>query len=392
MITKFGSLYAGHVDLDDVGYDATPVNDRWISDEKLASVFPKAQAIAVRMDELGFDTFWAAEHHFQREGYECIPNLLMMYVHLAHLTKNLKFGCGFNVNPMWHPLRLAEDYATADILTKGRVIFGVGRGYHSREVDSFGVPSTLTDNDTNREIFEEQVEIIMKAFNEESFSHEGKHYKLPPEVPYRGYTLKELTLVPRPLNLPVQTYQPLVSASQRAMDFMAKHGIKGIIGGGAATGGASDNVVKMWQETLANHGRETELGGDLIIGIATFIDDTEEKAINAATKYFEENMKMFAPLGFVRGLSDEQITSLGRGSEARTAGLPTMQDAVKSGAWVVGPPERVTEKIMELQDRYPGLEEINVGASVMSTEQTMILDQLDLFGKEVMPRFKNQGE
>ena len=391
MITKFGSLYAGHVDLDDVGYDATPVNDRWISDEKLASVFPKAQAIAVRMDELGFDTFWAAEHHFQREGYECIPNLLMMYVHLAHLTKNLKFGCGFNVNPMWHPLRLAEDYATADILTKGRVIFGVGRGYHSREVDSFGVPSTLTDNDTNREIFEEQVEIIMKAFNEESFSHEGKHYKLPPEVPYRGYTLKELTLVPRPLNLPVQTYQPLVSASQRAMDFMAKHGIKGIIGGGAATGGASDDVVKMWQETLAKHGRETELGGDLIIGIATFIDDTEEKAINAATKYFEENMKMFAPLGFVRGLSDEQITSLGRGSEARTAGLPTMQDAVKTGAWVVGPPERVTEKIMELQDRYPGLEEINVGASVMSTEQTMILDQLDLFGKEVMPRFKNQG-
>ena len=391
MITKFGSLYAGHVDLDDVGYDSTPVNDRWISDEKLASVFPKAQAIAVRMDELGFDTFWAAEHHFQREGYECIPNLLMMYVHLAHLTKNLKFGCGFNVNPMWHPLRLAEDYATADILTKGRVIFGVGRGYHSREVDSFGVPSTLTDNDTNREIFEEQVEIIMKAFNEESFSHEGKQYKLPPEVPYRGYTLKELTLVPRPLNLPVQTYQPLVSASQRAMDFMAKHGIKGIIGGGAATGGASDNVVKMWQETLAKHGRETELGGDLIIGIATFIDDTEEKAINAATKYFEENMKMFAPLGFVRGLSDEQITSLGRGSEARTAGLPTMQDAVKTGAWVVGPPERVTEKIMELQDRYPGLEEINVGASVMSTEQTMILDQLDLFGKEVMPRFKNQG-
>ena len=343
MITKFGSLYAGHVDLDDVGYDSTPVNDRWISAEKLASVFPKAQAIAVRMDELGFDTFWAAEHHFQREGYECIPNLLMMYVHLAHLTKNLKFGCGFNVNPMWHPLRLAEDYATADILTKGRVIFGVGRGYHSREVDSFGVPSTLTDNDTNREIFEEQVEIIMKAFNEESFSHEGKQYKLPPEVPYRGYTLKALTLVPRPLNLPVQTYQPLVSASQRAMDFMAKHGIKGIIGGGAATGGASDNVVKMWQETLAKHGRETELGGDLIIGIATFIDDTEEKAINAATKYFEENMKMFAPLGFVRGLSDEQITSLGRGSEARTAGLPTMQDAVETGAWVVGPPERVTE-------------------------------------------------
>ncbi|MBT98474.1 MAG: hypothetical protein CL902_07595 [Dehalococcoidia bacterium] len=390
MITKFGSLYAGHVDLEDIGFDATPVNDRWLSDERLASVFPKAEAIAIRMDELGFDTFWAAEHHFQREGYECIPNLLMMYVHLAHLTKTLKFGCGFNVNPMWHPLRLAEDYATADILTKGRVIFGVGRGYHSREIDTFGVPSTLTDSDTNREVFEEQVEIMMKAFNEESFSHDGKHYKLPPEVPYRGYTLKELTLVPRPLTTPVETYQPLVSASQHAMDFMAKHGIKGIIGGGAATGGASDDVVKRWQETLAKHGKETELGGDLIIGIATFIDDTEEKAIGQAKKYFEENMKMFAPLGFVRGLSEEQLTALGRGSEARSAGLPTMEDAVKAGAWIVGPPERVTERLMELQDRYPGLEEMNVGASVMSTEQSVVLDQLDLFGNEVMPTFKNQ--
>ena len=390
MITKFGSLYAGHVDLEDIGFDATPVNDRWLSDKRLASVFPKAEAIAVRMDELGFDTFWAAEHHFQREGYECIPNLLMMYVHLAHLTKTLKFGCGFNVNPMWHPLRLAEDYATADILTKGRVIFGVGRGYHSREVDTFGVPSTLTDSDSNREVFEEQVEIIMKAFNEESFSHDGKHYKLPPEVPYRGYTLKELTLVPRPLTTPVETYQPLVSASQHAMDFMAKHGIKGIIGGGAATGGASDDVVKRWQETLAKHGKETELGGDLIIGIATFIDDTEEKAIGQAKKYFEENMKMFAPLGFVRRLSEEQLTALGRGSEARSTGLPTMEDAVKAGAWVVGPPERVTERLMDLQNRYPGLEEMNVGASVMSTEQSIVLDQLDLFGKEVMPTFKNQ--
>ena len=390
MITRFGSLYAGHVDLDDVGFDATPVNDRWLSDETLASVFGKADAMAIKMDELGFDTFWAAEHHFQREGYECLPNLLLMYVHMAHLTKNLKFGCGFNVNPMWHPLRLAEDYATADILTGGRVIFGVGRGYHSREVDTFGVPSTLTDNDANREIFEEQVEIIMKAFNEQSFSHQGKHYTLPPEVPYRGYTLKEITLVPRPRNLPVETFQPLVSSSQRAMDFMAKHGIKGIVGGGAATGGASESVMKQWQETLAKHGRETELGGDLIVGLSTFIDDTEEKAIKRAKKYFEENMKMFGPLGFVRGLSEEQITALGRGSAARSAGLPTMEDAVKAGAWIVGPPERVTERLMELQEQYPGLEEINVGASVMSTERSVILEQLDAFGKDVMPKFKAQ--
>jgi alkanesulfonate monooxygenase SsuD/methylene tetrahydromethanopterin reductase-like flavin-dependent oxidoreductase (luciferase family) len=150
--------------------------------------------------------------------------------------------------------------------------------------------------------------------------------------------------------------------------------------------------MKQWQEILAKHGRETELGGDLIVGISTFIDDTEEKAINRAKKYFEENMKMFGPLGFVRGLSEEQISALGRGSGVRSAGFPTMEDAVKAGAWVVGPPERVTERLMELQEQYPGLEEVNVGASVMSTERSVILEQFDLFGKEVMPKFKAQAK
>ena len=84
----------------------------------------------------------------------------------------------------------------ADILTDGRIIFGVGRGYHSREVESFGAP--VIDNDANRELFEEQMEVIFKAFNEESFSHKGKYFTVPPEVEYRGYDLKEVTLVPRP--------------------------------------------------------------------------------------------------------------------------------------------------------------------------------------------------
>ncbi|MCH2510990.1 MAG: LLM class flavin-dependent oxidoreductase [Dehalococcoidia bacterium] len=387
MITKFGSLFAGHVDFDDMGFDATPVNERRLSDEKLATVFDKTEAIVLKMEELGYDTFWSAEHHFQHEGYECIPNLLMMYVHLAHLTKNLKFGCGFNVNPMWHPLRLAEDYATADILTGGRVVFGIGRGYHSREVDTFGAPSTITDTDANRELFEEQTEIIMKAFNEESFSYKGKYYTLPPEVPYRGYTLKEITLVPRPRTLPVETWQPIVSAGQRAMDFMAKHGIKGIIGGGAAAGGAQDQVITQWRDTLAKHGRETKLGTDLCIGYSTHIAETEEKAIDEARIFFEENMKMFAPLGFVRGLSDEQITALASGSSARTASLPTLEDGVKAGSWLCGPAELVTEKLMDVQSRYPGLEVVNIGSPV-GTPQKVILEQLERFAKEVMPAFK----
>src|SRR3954447_25872331 len=213
MIKRFGTLYAGQVDIEDMGFGETAVNSRWYGNDKLLDAFDTSEKLAKAMDRLGFDTLWFAEHHFQREGYECIPNILMLAVHLAHLTTNLRIGCGFNVAPMWHPLRLAEDYAVADVLTKGRVRCGVGRGYHTREVETFGIP--MLDSDANRELFEEQVDVMLKAFDSESFSHQGKHYTLPPKVPYRGYELSELTLVPRPVTRPIEMWQPIVSASAR---------------------------------------------------------------------------------------------------------------------------------------------------------------------------------
>ena len=249
---------------------------------------------------------WMAEHHFQPEGYECIPNLIMLNVHLAHLTKNIKFGCGFNIAPMWHPLRLAEDYATADILTNGRVIFGVGRGYHTREVETFG--SNITDQDANREEFEEAVDIIFKAFNNESFSHKGKYYTLPPEVPYRGYTLKDLTLVPRPKTLPVECWQPIQGGTERALDFMAKHGIKGILGGGVAEGGVMDSIMTGYRDALVRAGnKDAQLGEGLSVGFHYHLAPTVEQGIKEAKGFFEENLKMFGPLRLHRGLTDEQI-------------------------------------------------------------------------------------
>ena len=387
MITRIGSLFAGNVDLDDIGLSGTAANDRWLSDKDLMSVFDKCEAMAKIMDHHGYSTFWAAEHHFQREGYECIPNLMMLFVHLAHLTKRLKFGCGFNISPMWHPLRLAEDYATADILTEGRVIFGVGRGYHTREVETVGSP--ILDQEANKELFEEQIDVIFKAFNEKAFSHHGKYYDIPPQVPYRGYELETISLVPKPARLPVECWQPIVSASPRALDFMAKHGIKGMIGGGAATGGASDEVVKRWQEALAKYGKETELGGDLIIGFSVQIADTEEEAINQARPWVEERIKMFGPLGFVSGLTDQQLLDLADPRKAPSAGLPTIEEGVRSGSWFCGPPSQIIERLQEVQERFPGLEEINIGVTNMGMPLSSTLEQLEWFGQDVLPKFSS---
>ena len=162
MIKEFSSLYVGHIDMDNLGMEGTPANDSRYSNGRLIEAFDTTLELAQLMDRLGYSTLWLAEHHFQPEGYEYIPNISMLGMYLAQHTERIKIGCGFNIAPMWHPLRLAEDFATADILTKGRVIFGVGRGYHTREVETFGVP--MLDADANREIFEEQMEIIFKAF------------------------------------------------------------------------------------------------------------------------------------------------------------------------------------------------------------------------------------
>ena len=383
MIRKFVTVYPGHIDLGDMGQLATPANERRYSNEELASVFEKTEAIAKKLDALGFDTLWLAEHHFQHEGYECIPNLLMLAVHLAHVTKRLKIGCGFNIAPMWHPLRLAEDYAVADILTKGRTVFGVGRGYHTREVEAFGSP--MQDQDANRELFEEQVEIIFKAFNNATFSHRGKHYTLPPEVPYRGYMLKELTLVPRPINRPVECWQPVVSANPRGLDFMVRHGIKGAVGGGAAT--MAEGPIQAYRDAAARAGKHLKLGENLTIGGFFYLADSAEQAIRELTPYFEEHVKMFAPLGFVPGITPPQVAAAARRGGWKEAHVPSLDHYMRLGSWFAGTSQQLIEHLRKLEARYPGMEHINLSTSI-GTPKAVMLEQFQRVAEEVMPAFR----
>lgn len=384
MISRFGTLYVGQVDHHRLGFDTPAVNDRWYDDDHLASPLDTAERLAVEMDEAGYDTLWLAEHHFQREGYECFPNIVLLATHLAARTERLRFGCGFNILPMWHPLRLAEDYAMADILTGGRVRLGVGRGYHARELENFRHP--LAGPDDARELFEEQVQVLVTALRERSFRHRGRFYQLPPEgVDYRGYELDDLTLVPKPRHS-TECWQPVVSASDRALDFMLDHDIKGFVGGGAASGGASETVARRWQEKLAERGRHTELGTDLIFGFSFYLADTEAEAKAAGQPILEEYQKMFAPLGFAGDVSAEQLDRLGDPARAATAGMPTIDDAVASGSWLVGPAEALIDAIGRVQETYPGLEEVMVAQPVGARPDT-VSEQLARFADEVMPAF-----
>jgi alkanesulfonate monooxygenase SsuD/methylene tetrahydromethanopterin reductase-like flavin-dependent oxidoreductase (luciferase family) len=381
VITRFSTLYVGHIELEGCGLDGPRADDRRYPNERLAETFDTAAALARAADTLGYETLWLAEHHFQHEGYECIPSIPMLAVDLAHRTERVKIGCAFNVVPAWHPLRLAEDYAAADILTRGRVVFGVGRGYHTREVETFGNP--MRDAEANRELFEEQVEIMLKAFREESFSHRGKHYTIPPEVPYRGYALKAITLVPRPLRQPVEVWQPIVSGGARGLDFMARHRIKGII---SAT---AEELVARWvrdyQDTARRHGRQLELGEELILGFRMCLDDTVAGAIARARPYFEEHAKVMAPLGMLRYSEEHARAVAARQPQSPTSA--TLEDGVRNRSWLCGPPADIVAYLKEVERRYPGLDHVMIGWAI-GTPRDLMVEQLTRFAREVMPAFR----
>ena len=124
----------------------------------------------------------------------------------------------------------------------------------------------------------EQMEIIFKAFNEESFTHKGKHYNLPADVPYRGYDLKDITLVPRPIHRPVDR----LAADCEPPD-TAVHSSNWDQGSGATGPGEklADEVIHEYQDAAAEVGRELTLGEDLALGLFFYIDENQEKAMGA---------------------------------------------------------------------------------------------------------------
>jgi alkanesulfonate monooxygenase SsuD/methylene tetrahydromethanopterin reductase-like flavin-dependent oxidoreductase (luciferase family) len=265
----------------------------------------------------------------------------------------------------------------ADIMTGGRVIMGVGRGYHTREVESLGAP--MLDNDANTALFEEQMDVLMKCFDEESWSHHGKHYDIPPAVPYRGYDLKEVTCVPRPIHRPVELWQPI--ASGRTLEYIATRGIKGMVtlNGERIT----EQVANAYQQYAANVGRQLQLGEDLALGLGLYIADTQEAAIQKVEPYHDERYKWFAPFGFVR-YADEQ----GRpwGTPGAPARLPTLRDGVDQRAWLCGPPSEIIAGLKAYEEAYPGMDQILIHwAEGMPPAE--FKEQLRTFAREVMPAF-----
>ena len=245
-----------------------------VNDGTLADVHASNQRLVINQvrqgilaDKLGFDYFFMTEHHFQPEGAEFSPNPLLLETAIAANTKRIRFGQAANIITWWHPIRIAEQAAMLDVISGGRLEFGIGRGYQPRENETFGwaYGSTIQDQERNRAYYEEAYEIILKAWTQPSFSHHGQFFTIPPtytkwnhqqtmayfslgkverrleEVLKLGApdlyaagnpvqatttTLKEISVFPQPLQKPhPQIWEPLTS--ERSIRWAAQRGING---------------------------------------------------------------------------------------------------------------------------------------------------------------------
>src|SRR5436305_793789 len=147
------------------------------SEEIFARGFEMAQAA----ETLGFRSVWLADHHFSTYGYLSRPAQLATF--MAAKTTTLRVGTAVIVVPLHHPLIVAEEIATLDLLAGGRVDIGLGRGYQHYEFERMGL-----ELDHARARWEESVDIILKAFTGKPFTYDGKLFKIP-----------ETTIFPQPL-------------------------------------------------------------------------------------------------------------------------------------------------------------------------------------------------
>jgi alkanesulfonate monooxygenase SsuD/methylene tetrahydromethanopterin reductase-like flavin-dependent oxidoreductase (luciferase family) len=228
-------------------------------------------------DDLGYWGLAFTEHHFHIEGFEESNNPILLDLYVAMQTKNIRVGQMANVLPFQNPIRLAEDIAMLDHMSRGRAFVGIARGYQKRWADVLGqtyhVGATFSDKSerdlANRERFVEHWEIMKALWTSETVSLSTKHWDLPPAdlafgheavVQYgRGQdadgVITEIGIAPKPLQKPYpQTFQPF-SFSEESFRFAAQEGIVPIVMN--TNDDVVSNLMRIYQEEAeaAGHGQ-----------------------------------------------------------------------------------------------------------------------------------------
>lgn len=379
---RIGVFLFGGVEMSDVGAGPPAPTDRRYGSKAVWQATERIIDMAVASDRLGFDSFWLTEHHFQYEGYEVIPNGILVGTVIAERTEKIRIGMAFNIVPQWHPLRLAEDFATLHNISGGRAILGVGRGTVPREAEvlgtkigSFDNPDMAAADEFNRRQFDEAMQVIRLALDNDSFSFHGQVYNFPPPgIPDRGGHVTELTLVPRPL-YPYEMWQAITSPP--TLEQVPRWGWGGVFWNNhhAFTKMRWERFAEIF---AAEHGRELERGEHRQLALSVRVEDSHEQAVASVRDGHDEFWKFLGPYGWSKGYMGED------GRPAKAGLIPTLEDSMSQKTWLVGTAEQVAETIC-WYDEQLGLENLMLFPAMPGDPYEQVEEQLERLAAEVVP-------
>ena len=322
-------------------------------DQSPADRYADTIAQSLLADELGYDAVWLAELHFNSR-FSIMSAPLLVASAIAQATNRIKVGTAVNLVPLHHPIRLAEETATLDIISGGRAIFGIGRGSNPRQFQGYGV-----DLEEGRGRFQEALDFILKAWANEEFSYQGEHYQA-----------HDLRISPKPEQKP---HPPVYIASNSPDTF----GLVGSLGHNilvaplvVSVQGALDGL-EVYRATLAEHGHDPA-SLNVNVNVPVYVTEDRKKARGG----FEETFNNY--LGVIRSNQSRATSRLANMS----------YDQVYDEYGVIGDPEQCIAKLRSLQEMYQPQEFMcwfNTGGLLPHRE---VEKSMRLFAKEVMPHFK----
>ncbi|HKA73913.1 MAG TPA: LLM class flavin-dependent oxidoreductase [Xanthobacteraceae bacterium] len=319
---------------------------------------------ALYADQLGMHSAWIGEHHFNSLGVLSCPDLVLSYI--AARTKRIRLAPAVTVLPLHHPIRVAEQWATIDLLSNGRVDFAAGRGYDRREYEPFRV-----DFDDNQSIFEEGLELVRRLWAaDDRISHHGTHY-----------AFDDVRITPKPLQRPIPTY--VASFSKLSIELAARLGCGLIVAPFAAamSFGGLKQVADLYHETCAKHG--TKPGRLMCSYFTHFADTPEQEAAQRARqiRYYRECVIPAFP-GDPKTAPPSYRYFIGMVERLQNV----KPEDLTENSVLLGSPQRIADTLKKVE--AAGFSEVILYFNVGLKPHAQVKEEMDRFMREVAPAFE----